>query len=59
MKSLRKKMILDKGQLQNTKTEKTILEKVNHPFLVGLEFAFQDEHKLFFVMPFYRGGELF
>ena len=26
---------------------------------MALEFAFQDPYKLYFVMPFYRGGELF
>lgn len=33
--------------------------QVNHPFLVNLEFAFQTPEKIFFVMKFMRGGELF
>jgi len=32
---------------------------VNHPFLVNLEFAFQTPDKIFFVIQFLRGGELF
>lgn len=27
-------------QLEHTLAEKTILEHINHPFLVGLEYAF-------------------
>lgn len=30
-----------------------------HPFLVSLEFAFQTKEKIFFVMDFIRGGEMF
>lgn len=31
----------------------------DHPFLVGMEFLFQNEFRLYFVMPFVRGGELY
>jgi len=31
----------------------------NHPFLISLEYSFQTKEKLFFVMKFIRGGELF
>ena len=59
MKSLRKDEIIDKDQLQHTKTEKLILELANHPFLSKLAYAFQTPEKIFFVMKFYKGGELF
>jgi len=29
-----------------------ILEHVNHPFLVGLAYAFQTSNKLYFIMQF-------
>jgi len=32
---------------------------MQHPFLVGLEYAFQTPEKLFFLMHYKRGGELF
>lgn len=32
--------------------------KANHPFLVGMEYVFQTEFQIFFVMKFMRGGEL-
>jgi len=59
IKSLRKEELIDKDQIEHTRTEKSILENVNHPFLVGLEWAFQTPEKIFFVMQFMRGGELF
>jgi serine/threonine protein kinase len=31
----------------------------DHPFLVGMEFLFQNDMRLYFVMPFVRGGELY
>ncbi len=50
LKSLRKEEIIDKDQIEHTKTEKMILEHVNHPFLVNLVYAFQTPEKIFFVM---------
>mmetsp|Transcript_41842 Transcript_41842/g.64005 ORF Transcript_41842/g.64005 Transcript_41842/m.64005 type:complete len:457 (-) Transcript_41842:45-1415(-) len=59
MKSLRKDVILDYDQIESTLLEKEILLKADHPFLVGMEYVFQTEQKIFFVMKFVRGGELF
>lgn len=59
IKVLKKQQIIELDQLEHTKAEKTILQHVNHPFLVGLEYAFQTPEKLYFVMEFMQGGELF
>ena len=59
LKSLRKDEVIDKEQIEHTKTEKMILEHANHPYLVNLVYAFQTPEKIFFVMQFMRGGELF
>jgi serum/glucocorticoid-regulated kinase 2 len=59
MKSLKKDVLLDQDQVENTLLEKKILESLEHPFLVGLVFCFQTEERLYFIMPFLRGGELF
>lgn len=59
LKSLRKEELIDKDQIEHTKTEKLILEHINHPFLVNLAYAFQTPEKIFFVMQFMKGGELF
>jgi serine/threonine protein kinase len=52
MKSINKDDIVKKDQIEHTKTEKMILEHVNHPFLVNLAFAFQTPSKLYFIMQF-------
>jgi len=39
--------------------ERIILEHLDHPFIVKLHFAFQTPEKLYFVMDFLNGGELF
>lgn len=52
MKSISKDDIVKKDQIEHTKTEKIILEHVNHPFLVNLAYAFQTPQKLYFIMNF-------
>lgn len=39
--------------------EREILEKIKNPFIVDLHFAFQTDDKLYFIMDFCNGGELF
>lgn len=36
-----------------------VLEHINHPYLVNLAYAFQTPTKLYFIMQFMKGGELF
>jgi len=59
MKILKKKAIIQRNQLEHTKAERKILEALNHPFLMTLRYAFQTETKLYFVLDYYTGGELF
>ena len=59
MKTLKKDMILRKNQTTNTQVERMILERLNHPFIVKLHFAFQTPERLYFVIDFLNGGELF
>jgi len=59
MKVLNKKNILDNRELEHTKTEKNILQKLAHPFLVNLNYSFQTPDKLYFIMDYINGGELF
>ncbi len=40
MKSLRKDVILEYDQIESTLLEKEILQKADHPFLVGMEYVF-------------------
>ena len=59
MKILKKKAIIARNQVEHTKSERAILQQLQHPFLMKLRYAFQTKEKLFFVLNYYRGGELF
>lgn len=59
IKSIRKDVLIQYDQVDNTILEKDIMFECDHPFLVGMEYLFQNELRLYFVMPFVRGGELY
>ncbi len=59
MKVLKKKYIIEKNQENNIMMEKNILSSIDHPFLVKMYCAFQDVKKLYFVLEYCPGGELF
>jgi serine/threonine protein kinase len=59
MKVLNKKSIMDRNEIKQLKTEKSILMKLSSPFLVKLYFSFQTPDKFYFVMDYINGGELF
>jgi hypothetical protein len=44
---------------QRTKMERDILAQISHPFIVKLHYAFQTEGKVYVVLDFLRGGDLF
>lgn len=45
---------------EQIKSERAILESVNrHPFVVKLFYAFQDHRKLYLILEYAQGGELF
>jgi serine/threonine-protein kinase Psk1 len=53
-------MVVHKRLIEQTKTERQILESVNrHPFVVKLFYAFQDHEKLYLILQYGQGGELF
>ncbi|CAE1142002.1 RPS6KA [Acanthosepion pharaonis] len=54
-----KKATLKVRDRQRTKMERDILADVNHPFIVKLHYAFQTEGKLYLILEFLRGGDLF
>lgn len=59
MKVLKKEEISEKQQEVHTRAEREILEKIDNPFIVKLHYAFQTPDKLYFVLDFVNGGELF
>uniref|UniRef100_A0A1A7XCS0 Serine/threonine-protein kinase Sgk1 n=1 Tax=Iconisemion striatum TaxID=60296 RepID=A0A1A7XCS0_9TELE len=60
VKVLQKKVILNRKEQKHIMAERNVLLKnVKHPFLVGLHYSFQTTDKLYFVLDFVNGGELF
>ncbi len=59
MKVLRKEHLIKRNQVEHTKTERRVLEVVKHPFIVKLRYAFQNPKKLYFLLEYCPGGELF
>uniref|UniRef100_A0A8C3DK83 non-specific serine/threonine protein kinase n=1 Tax=Corvus moneduloides TaxID=1196302 RepID=A0A8C3DK83_CORMO len=58
MKVLKKATLKVRDRVR-TKMERDILVEVNHPFIVKLHYAFQTEGKLYLILDFLRGGDLF
>lgn len=44
--------------LKYAMTERTVLSYINHPFIVGLHFAFQTSEKLCLILDYCSGGDL-
>ena len=59
LKSMRKDVILDLASVQSINLERLIMLQVDHPFLVSMQFVFQREYRVYFIMDFMPGGELF
>jgi serine/threonine protein kinase len=59
MKVLKKEYLIKKNQVEHTKTERSVLSYVHHPYIVGLKMAFQTTDRLFFILDYCSGGELF
>lgn len=59
MKILKKKQMIKRNQVEHIKTERRILELIDNPFIIKLKYAFQNPQKLYLVMEYCPGGELF
>eukprot|EP00792_Barthelona_sp_PAP020_P006386 TRINITY_DN2978_c1_g1_i1.p1 TRINITY_DN2978_c1_g1~~TRINITY_DN2978_c1_g1_i1.p1 ORF type:complete len:377 (-),score=95.76 TRINITY_DN2978_c1_g1_i1:94-1224(-) len=59
LKILKKSKIAKLQQIQHVKAEKSILTRVNHPFIVNLVHSYQNEQNLYMLLEFVNGGELF
>ena len=59
MKVLKKREITAKNQENHILSERAILESSKFPFIVQFKYAFQSARKLYMVMEFMQGGELF
>lgn len=59
MKCIRKDVVIDQDFFESLKLEKDILYGVEHPFIVSMDYVFQNDFRIYFIMDFVRGGELF
>ncbi|KPM36147.1 Serine/threonine-protein kinase gad8 [Neonectria ditissima] len=59
MKSIQKAKIISRAEVTHTLAERSVLAQINSPFIVPLKFSFQSPEKLYFVLAFVNGGELF
>ena len=58
IKTLRKDLLYEKNIIASALLEKEILFQCNNQFLVKMDYLFQNELRLYFVMEFIKGGEL-
>lgn len=56
MKVLRKEKLLMQNVIRYAITERNILSRINHPFIIKMKFAFQSEDKLYLVLDYCSGG---
>jgi serum/glucocorticoid-regulated kinase 2 len=59
MKIIKKAHIVSRSEVSHTLAERNVLAKINHPFIVPLKYSFQSPEKLYLVLAFVNGGELF
>ncbi|KAJ3056241.1 hypothetical protein HK097_007601, partial [Rhizophlyctis rosea] len=58
LKYINKMQCIRMRAIQNIFRERAILEEIEHPFLVNLRFAFQDDQNMFMVTDLMMGGDL-
>ncbi|GMF41396.1 unnamed protein product [Phytophthora fragariaefolia] len=54
-----KKTNMDQADVQNAMEERQILQRIHHPYICGLVFAFQTNERLYLGMKYYAAGDLF
>jgi len=59
MKILKKETVIKMKQVEHLSNEKRLLERMSSQFITTLYKTFQDAHKLYMVLRFVPGGELF
>jgi protein-serine/threonine kinase len=58
MKVLSKQKIVENNLVRYALTERNIMSVAEHPFIVGLNYAFQNNEKLFLILDYCPGGDL-
>ena len=58
LKEMEKTRIISKKSVQSVMNERRLLAIIRHPFIVNMQFAYQDRDKLYLVMDLMPGGDL-
>ena len=58
MKEMSKTKIIDKKSENSIKSERSLLSKIHHRFIINMHFAFQDNDNLYLVSDLLTGGDL-
>ena len=58
LKEMSKRKIIDKKSEKSINSERKFLSILNHPFIVNMHYAFQDNDNLYLVMDMLSGGDL-
>lgn len=59
MKIIAKERLVKTHSIDRVIAEKKILQNLNHPFVISLRFAFQDKTKIYLVLDYIGGGDMF
>ena len=59
IKTMNKDFVLGENKTEQIMTEKQILSRISHPFIVNMHWAFQSKTQLHLVLELCPGGELF
>ncbi|KAF6224853.1 hypothetical protein HO133_010047 [Letharia lupina] len=59
VQTMPKAHIISRSEVAHTLAERSVLAQINNPFIVPLKFSFQSPEKLYLVLAFVNGGELF
>ncbi len=58
LEEISKSTVKDKNSFSHVNLEREILSKINHPFIIHLQFSFQDEENFYLVTDYIAGGDL-
>jgi serine/threonine protein kinase len=56
---MHKARVVAEKQVEHIQQERKLLQRIDHPFIISLEWAFQSHESLFLVMEFCQGGDLY
>ena len=56
---MKKADIIKSKHVDHIENEKKILERIEHPFIVSMDYVYQNDFRIYFLMKFIKGGELY